>query len=95
MDCQASRYFLLYIILSNLLTCPLPFNAAQSYGLREPELIDFDGDFRISFYRGQHLNGAKNDTNVPDAPKAGTNDTNDKEEIINLTIKARNIKGSA
>ena len=30
---------------------PRIFRECQEYGLPEPELIDFDGDFRVNMYR--------------------------------------------
>lgn len=45
---------------------PRLFEACEEYGLPKPELIDFDGDFRINMYR-------KRETNIETDRKTNTN----------------------
>lgn len=35
---------------------PRLFAACEEYGLPKPELIDFDGDFRVNMYRKRDTN---------------------------------------
>lgn len=43
---------------------PRMFDEFSKYGLKEPELIDMDGDFRVNFYRNnENVTNAKNVTN--------------------------------
>lgn len=58
------------------------FEACAEYGLPEPELIDFDGDFRVNMYR-------KRDTDIKTNTKKVTN-TNIKtntEKVTNTNTK--------
>lgn len=69
---------------------PRVFEEFKTYGLQEPELIDFDGDFRINLYRkiGAYSNDGTNGTND------GTNGTNEfrvKENIMELINENPNI----
>lgn len=51
---------------------PRLFEACEEYGLPKPELIDFDGDFRVNMYR-------KKDTNIETDRETSTNtETNTK-----------------
>ena len=53
---------------------PRLFEACEEYGLPKPELIDFDGDFRVNMYR-------KKDTNTETNRETGTNtETNTKTD---------------
>lgn len=67
---------------------PRLFEACAEYGLPEPELIDFDGDFRVNMYR-------KRDTDIKTNTKKVTN-TNIKtntEKVTNTNTKTNtNIK---
>jgi len=45
---------------------PRLFSNCEEYGLPKPELIDFDGDFRVNMYR-------KRDTNIETDRKTNTN----------------------
>lgn len=56
---------------------PRIIKECREYGLKEPELIDLDGDFRVNLYRG-HQNG---DTNSGTIGTIGTIGTNQKVEI--------------
>ena len=54
---------------------PRMFDEFSKYGLKEPELLDMDGDFRVNFYRNN-----KNVTNAKNVTKNGTkNDTIENE----------------
>ena len=39
---------------------PRLFEACEEYGLPKPELIDFDGDFRVNMYRKRGTNAETN-----------------------------------
>ena len=43
---------------------PRLFAACEEYGLPKPELIDFDGDFRVNMYRKRDANTETNTENV-------------------------------
>ena len=43
---------------------PRLFEACEEYGLPKPELIDFDGDFRVNMYRKRDANTETNTENV-------------------------------
>ena len=44
---------------------PRLFAACEEYGLPKPELIDFDGDFRVNMYRKRDANTETNtETNI-------------------------------
>ena len=44
---------------------PRLFAACEEYGLPKPELIDFDGDFRVNMYRKRYANTETNtETNI-------------------------------
>lgn len=54
---------------------PRMIRECREYGMAEPELIDFNGDFRINLYRNNAI-GVSNDTNH------GTNGTNEMEQTL-------------
>ncbi len=41
---------------------PRIFRECREYGLPDPELIDFDGDFRVNMYRNNNTNKASNES---------------------------------
>lgn len=57
---------------------PRLFAACKEYGLPKPELIDFDGDFRVNMYR-------KRDTNTETNTKTNT-ETNTNMEANTETV---------
>ena len=66
---------------------PRLFEACAEYGLPEPELIDFDGDFRVNMYR-------KRDTDIKTNTKKVTNtntktNTNIKKQKANAETATR------
>lgn len=62
---------------------PRVIRACKEYGLPEPDLIDFDGDFRVNVYRS-HSNRGTNGTNH------GTNGTNGTNHGIIYNTNATN-----
>lgn len=72
---------------------PRLFEACEEYGLPKPELIDFDGDFRVNMYRKRGTNAETNretGTNIETNTKTNTNtemldtDTESVERILSL-----------
>ena len=54
---------------------PRLFETCEEYGLPKPELIDFDGDFRVNMYRKVDTNtetNIENDTNTETDIKTNT-----------------------
>lgn len=63
---------------------PRLFEACEEYGLLKPELIDFDGDFRVNMYRKR---GTTTETNRETDPNTETNtktNTESVERILSL-----------
>ena len=70
---------------------PRLFEACEEYGLPKPELIDFDGDFRVNMYRKRGTNAETNretGTNIETNTKTNTEmldtDTESVERILSL-----------
>lgn len=72
---------------------PRLFAACEEYGLPKPELIDFDGDFRVNMYRKRRINtetnrktGTNTETNTETNTKTNTEmlDTESVEKILSL-----------
>ena len=72
---------------------PRLFEACEEYGLPKPELIDFDGDFRVNMYRKRRINtetnrktGTNTETNTETNTKTNTEmlDTESVEKILSL-----------
>ena len=59
---------------------PRLFEACAEYGLPEPELIDFDGDFRVNMYRNRDTD-IKTDTNIKNNTNTNTK-TNTQKPIL-------------
>lgn len=59
----------------------------EEYGLPEPELIDFDGDFRVNMFRKP----AEKDWSHNDNTKQDTNDTISKHDTIVLRLIRENL----
>ena len=69
---------------------PRLFEACAEYGLPEPELIDFDGDFRVNMYRNRDTD-IKTDTNIKN--NTNTNTKTNTEKVTNTNTKTNtNIK---
>ena len=65
---------------------PRLFEACEEYGLPKPELIDFDGDFRVNMYR-------KRDTNTETNRETSTNtETNTKTNIEILNTDTESVE---
>ncbi len=63
---------------------PRLFEACEEYGLLKPELIDFDGDFRVNMYRER---GTTTETNRETGTNTETNtktNTESVERILSL-----------
>lgn len=70
---------------------PRLFEACEEYGLPKPELIDFDGDFRVNMYRKRGTNtetnretGANIETNTKTNTEMLDTDTESVERILSL-----------
>ena len=70
---------------------PRLFETCEEYGLPKPELIDFDGDFRVNMYRKRGTNAETNretGTNIETNTKTNTEmldtDTESVERILSL-----------
>lgn len=72
---------------------PRLFESCEEYGLPKPELIDFDGDFRVNMYRKRRINtetnrktGTNTETNTETNTKTNTEmlDTESVEKILSL-----------
>ena len=70
---------------------PRLFESCEEYGLPKPELIDFDGDFRVNMYRKRNTNTETNretSTNTKTNTKTNTEmldtDTESVERILSL-----------
>ena len=68
---------------------PRLFESCEEYGLPKPELIDFDGDFRVNMYRKRRINtetNRKTGTNTETNRKTNTEmlDTESVEKILSL-----------
>lgn len=72
---------------------PRLFESCEEYGLPKPELIDFDGDFRVNMYRKRRNNtetnrktGTNTETNTETNTKTNTEmlDTESVEKILSL-----------
>ena len=56
-QCLIARAFAYMKIIEKWGTgIPRLFAACEEYGLPKPELIDFDGDFRVNMYRKRDTN---------------------------------------
>ena len=70
---------------------PRLFEACEEYGLPKPELIDFDGDFRVNMYRKRGTNaetnretGTNTETNTKTNTEMLDTDTESVERILSL-----------
>ena len=66
---------------------PRLFEACEEYGLPKPELIDFDGDFRVNMYRKRGTNAETNretGTNIETNTEMLDTDTESVERILSL-----------
>ena len=71
---------------------PRLFEACAEYGLPEPELIDFDGDFRVNMYRNRDTD-IKTDTNIKNNTNTNTKTNTEKVTNTNTNTKTNtNIK---
>lgn len=66
---------------------PRIFRDCRDYGLKEPEIIDFDGDLRVNLYRttDQTTDQTKKNDQTPKTGQTGTNmpvKLNEKEKVI-------------
>ncbi len=78
---------------------PKMFREAEEYGLREPELIDMDSDFRINLYRKKAavdqngvINPKRRDTEIDtNDTKIDTNDTEINIDDIKMSLNEKAI----
>jgi len=63
---------------------PRMFDEFKEYGLREPELIDLDGDFRVNFYRNMESNSLMETTQT-------TQSTTQTTQSIQLTDQDKQV----
>ena len=66
---------------------PRMFDEFKEYGLREPELIDLDGDFRVNFYRSMESHSLAEATQATQATQATTQAT----QSIKLTTQDKQV----
>lgn len=70
---------------------PRMFNEFKEYGLREPELIDLDGDFRVNFYRNIESNSLAETTQTTQSTTQSTQTTQSTIQSIQLTDQDRQV----
>ena len=63
---------------------PRIFRECRDYGLPDPELIDFDGDFRVNMYRNNNTNKASNESTNESISESLNSD----EAVIMAIIKS-------
>lgn len=64
----------------------------RDYGLREPEILDFDGDLRVNLYRKTDPNTDQTANQTKNTDQTGTNlpvKLNDKEKVILAYIQKK------
>lgn len=66
---------------------PRIFRECREYGLPDPELIDFDGDFRVNMYRNNNINKASNESINESISESINESLNSDEAVIMAMIK--------
>lgn len=66
---------------------PRIFQECKEYGLPEPELIDFDGDFRVNMYRNNNANKDSGESINESITESINESLNSDESIIIAMIK--------
>ena len=66
---------------------PRIFRECRDYGLSDPELIDFDGDFRVNMYRN-NTNKASNESTNESINESISESLNSDEAVIMAIIKS-------
>lgn len=66
---------------------PRIFRECRDYGLPDPELIDFDGDFRVNMYRN-NTNKASNESTNESINESISESLNSDEAVIMAIIKS-------
>ena len=66
---------------------PRIFRECREYGLPDPELIDFDGDFRVNMYRNNNTNKASNESINESISESINESLNSDETVIMAMIK--------
>ena len=70
---------------------PRIFEEFKKYGLREPELIDFEGDFRINLYRNTGKEQDSKETDIINLTNKETNKANITNKAMELSDTDKNI----
>lgn len=66
---------------------PRIFRECREYGLPDPKLIDFDGDFRVNMYRNNNINKASNESINESISESINESLNSDEAVIMAMIK--------
>ena len=70
---------------------PRMFDEFKEYGLREPELIDLDGDFRVNFYRNMESHSLAEATQTTQSTAQTTQSTTQTTQSIQLTAQDKQV----
>jgi len=70
---------------------PRMFDEFKEYGLREPELIDLDGDFRVNFYRNMESHSLAEATQTTQSTTQTTQSTTQTTQSIQLTAQDKQV----